>query len=126
MKHVCTLLILIVTACGSSKYSSSTTPPELGPGKNTIQLKINEEKTIQVPTSASNSAQMGFTLSDASIATISRKEVVSTYDSSGLRPGDPVLVNWVIKGLKSGTTRAKFSGGRPPRDNSANIRLKNF
>lgn len=115
-----------MAACGSTKYNTTNNPAETGLPKNTIQLKVNEEKTIQLPTWASAGPQMGFTLSDTSIATVSRKEVVSTFDSTGLRPGDPVLANWVIKGLKRGTTNVKFSGRRPEKANSANLRLKNF
>ena len=127
MKYLSIIIILVAAACGSSKKNISnnpTNPTVLR--KNIIQLKINEEKTIQLPSWASSGPQMGFTLSDTSIAKVSRKEIVSTYDSTGLRPGDPVLANWVIKGLKRGTTRMKFAGGRPEKNNSANLRLKNF
>ena len=114
MKYLSILIILIAAACGSSKKNSSSNSADSAVlRKNIIQLKVNEEKTIQLPGWASSGPQMGFALSDTSIATISRKETVSTYDSTGLRPGDPVLANWVIKGLKTGTTRVKFTGPRP-------------
>lgn len=87
---------------------------------------MNEEKTIQLPGWASSGPQIGFTLSDTSIAKVSRKEIVSTYDSTGLRPGDPVLANWVIKGLKRGTTRIKFAKGRTEKNEGTDLRLKNL
>lgn len=126
MKYLSVIIILVVAACSSSKKNNSNNSIEQTGLRKVIQLKINEEKTIQLPSSASSSPQMGFILSDTSIATISRKETVSTYDTTGLRPGDPVLANWVIKGLKQGTTRVKFTGRRPEKNNGANIRLKNF
>lgn len=119
-------MIFVATACSSSKKNTSNNSTDPTALKKTIQLKTNEEKTIQLPGWAASSPQMGFTLSDTSIAKVSRKEIVSTYDSTGLRPGDPVLSNWVIKGLKQGTTKVKFSGRRPEKNNSANLRLKNF
>lgn len=126
MKYASILIILIAAACGGSKTSTGSNAADPGWRNNSIQLKVNEEKTIQLPTWASASAQMRFTLSDTSIATISRKEVVSTFDSTGLRPGDPVLANWVIRGLKRGTTNVKFDGRQPEKANSTNLRLKNF
>ena len=119
-------MIFVATSCSNSKKNVSNNSTDPTALKKIIQLKINEEKTIQLPSWASSSPQMGFILSDTSIATISRKETVSTYDTTGLRPGDPVLANWVIKGLKQGTTRVKFTGRRPEKNNGANIRLKNF
>lgn len=127
MKYLSIILIFGVAACGSSKKGISSNPTNsTGLEKNKIQLKINEEKTIQLPTWASSGTQMAFTLSDTSIATVSRKEMISTFDSTALRTGDPVLANWVIKGLKSGTTRVKFSGRRLAKNNGANLRSKNF
>ena len=126
MKYLGLIIILVVAACGSSKKGISNNPTDSTSSRKVIQLKINEEKTIQLPNWASNDPQMRFILSDTSIATISRKETVSTYDTTGLRPGDPVLANWVIKGLKQGTTRVKFTGRRPEKNNGANLRLKNF
>ena len=122
MKYISIIVILIVAACGSSRQNTSPT----GLRNNSIQLKVNEEKTIQLPGWVSSGPQMGFALSDTSIAIVSRKETISTYDSTDLRPGDPVLANWVIKGLKPGTTRMKFTGRRPEKNNNANLRLKNF
>ncbi len=116
------MIILIAAACGSSKKDSSNNPTD----KNIIQLKINEEKTIELPSRASSGRQMVFTLSDTSVATVTRKEIVSTYDSTALRPGDPALAIWVIKGLKPGTTRIKFAGPRIEKKDAANLRLKNF
>lgn len=112
MKYLSIIIILIAAACSSPK--------------NIIQLKINEEKTIELPGTASSGAQMVFTLSDTSVAKVSRKEIISTYDSTGLRPGDPVLAIWVIKGLKGGTTSIKFAGKGNQKNNGANVRLKNL
>jgi hypothetical protein len=128
MKYISIIIIILfAAACGGSRKTISANPTNsTGLRKNIIQLKINEEKTIQLPSWASSGPQIGFTLSDTSIATVSRKEIVSTYDSTSLRPGDPVLANWVIKGLKRGTTRVKFSGRQPEKNNSANLRLKDF
>jgi hypothetical protein len=126
MKYLSAILIFIAAACGSSKNNTSSSPTNPGPSDNIIQLKVNEEKTIQLPTAASNARQIEFSLSDSSVAKVSRKEVVSTYDSTGLRPGDPVLANWVVKGLKRGTTTLKFTGSGSEKNNSANLRLKNI
>ena len=126
MKYLSVIIILIAAACGSSNNTSNY-PPNTGvPTNNIIQVKINEEKTIQLPGWSSSGPQMGFTLSDTSIAKVSRKEIVSTYDSTGLRPGDPVLANWVIKGLKRGTTKMEFAGHGTEKNNGANLRLKNL
>jgi hypothetical protein len=125
MKYL-SVIILFAVACGSSKNNTSSNSTNSGPSDNIIQLKVNEEKTIQLPTVASNGRQMEFTLSDSSVAKVSRKEVVSTYDSTGLRPGDPVLANWMIKGLKRGTTTLKFTGSGSEKNNSANLRLRNI
>jgi predicted secreted protein len=120
-------MIFVAVACGSSKKSISNDATNATvQRKSIIQLKINEEKTIQLPSLSSDGPAAGFTLSDTSIAKVSRKETISTYDSTDLRTGDPVLANWVIKGLKSGTTRVKFAGRRPEKNNGANLRLKNF
>ena len=90
-----------------------------------MQLKVNEEKTIELPGRASTGRQMVFTLSDTSVAKVSRKEIVSTYDSTALRAGDPVLALWVIKGLRPGTTSMKYKGPRIRNNDAANLRLKN-
>lgn len=116
----------MAAGCGSPNNVSNDPANEGVPGNNIIQVKVNEEKTIQLPASASSSTEMGFTLSDTSIAKVSRKEIVSTYDSTGLRPGDPVLANWVIKGLKPGTTRIKFARGGSVKNDGAKRRLKNL
>lgn len=116
--------MVIVAACGSTRQNTTNNP--IGVKNKSIQLKVNEEKTIQLPGWVSDGPQMGFTLSDTSIATVSRKETVSTYDSTSRRPGDPVLDNWVIKGLKRGTTKMKFTGHHSEKANNANLRLKNF
>jgi predicted secreted protein len=126
MKYLSIIIILIAAACGSSNNISNDPTNPAVRRNNIIQVKINEEKTIQLPGWVSSGPQMGFTLSDTSIAKVSRKEIVSTYDSTGLRPGDPVLANWVIKGLKRGTTRIKFAQGRPDKNDGANLRLKNL
>ena len=114
--------MIIAAACGSSKKDTSNNPTE----KNIIQLKTNEEKTIELPTRASSGRQMVFTLTDTSVAKVTRKEIVSTYDSTALRPGDPALAVWVIKGLKPGTTRIKFTGPRIKKKDAANLRLRNL
>src|SRR6478672_2880012 len=102
MKYLSIIIISIAAACGSSNNTSNDpTNPAVG-RNNIIQVKINEEKTIQLPGLVSSGPQMNFTLSDTSIAKVTRKEVVSTFDSTGLRPGDPVLANWTIKGLRRG------------------------
>jgi predicted secreted protein len=120
MKYLSIIIILIATACGSSKTSNNPTD------KNIIHLKMNEEKTIELPGRASSGHQMAFTLSDTSVAKVTRKEIVSTYDSTALRPGDPALTIWVIKGLKPGTTRMKFAGPRIEKRDAANLRFKNL
>lgn len=104
--------MLIAGACGRSKNNTTNNP-------SIITLKVNEEKTIQLPTMISDGRQMEFTLSDTSVAKVTRKEIISTYDSTGLRPEDPVLANWVIKGLKRGTTSLKFHGTESKKNNSA-------
>jgi predicted secreted protein len=126
MKYLSTIIILIAAACSPSNHNISNNPANPGvKNDNIIQVKINEEKTVQLPGWVSSGSQMELTLSDTSIATI-RKEIVSTYDSTGLRPGDPVLANWMIKGLKRGTTRIKFAKGSPGKNDGANLRLKNL
>lgn len=126
MKYLSIIIFFVAVACSSSKKYTSNNPTDPTVPRKIIQLKINEEKTIQLPGWASSGPQMAFTLSDTSIAKVSRKEIVSTYDSTALRPEDPMLANWVIKGLKPGITRVKFTGRRPEKNNSANLRLKNF
>ena len=127
MKYFSILLIVMASACGSSKNNSSSNPSNpAARKKNTIQIKVNEEKTIQFPSSKSSGPQMAFTLSDTSVANVSRKAMISTYDSTSLRPGDPILAVWVIKGLKPGTTRMKLAEGRTEKIGDANLRLKNF
>lgn len=123
MKYLSIILVLIAAACSSSSNNSINS---IVSEKNILQLKINEEKTLQVPAGASKGLEMTFTLSDTSVAKVSRKQVVSTYDSATLRPGDPVLAIWVIKGLKRGTTGIKFSepGGR--KNEGATLSLKNY
>jgi hypothetical protein len=69
---------------------------------------------------------MAFTIFDTSIAKVSRKEIVSTYDSTSLRTEDPVLAVWVIKGLNPGTTRMRFDGRRSEKKDAANLGLKNL
>src|SRR4051812_35817822 len=122
MKYLSIIIILIATACGSSKKNISNNATD----ENIIQLKINEEKTIELPGRSSSGRQIVFTSSDTSVAKVSRKEIVSTYDSTGLRPEDPVLAIWVIKGLKRGTTRMKYTGPRIEKNDAANLRLKNL
>jgi hypothetical protein len=127
MKYLSTIIILIAAACGSSKKNISNNPTDSAVlRKNIIQLKINEEKTIELPGRASSGRQMAFTLSDTTVAKVTRKEIVSTYDSTALRPGDPMLAIWVIKGLKPGTTRMKYSGPRIEKTAGANLPLKNL
>jgi predicted secreted protein len=126
MKYLSIIIILIAVACGSSNNISNNSTSPTVKRNNIIQVKINEEKTIQLPGWVSSGPQMNFTLSDTSIAKVSRKEVVSTFDSTALRPGDPVLANWTIKGLKSGTTRIKFTQGQRKKNEAAKRQLKNL
>jgi predicted secreted protein len=118
MKYLSIIIILIAVACGSSNNISNNSTSPTVKRNNIIQVKINEEKTIQLPGWVSSGPQMNFTLSDTSIAKVSRKEA--------LRPGDPVLANWTIKGLKSGTTRIKFTQGQRKKNEAAKRQLKNL
>jgi hypothetical protein len=127
MRSLSIIIILIAAACGSSKKNISNNPTDSTVlKKNIIQLKINEEKTIELPLRASSGRQMVFTISDTSVAKVSRREIVSTYDSTALRPGDPALAIWVIKGLKHGTTRMKYAGPRIGKSDGPGLRLKNL
>ena len=127
MKYLSTIIILIAAACSPSNHNISNNPANPAvKNDDIIQVKINEEKTVQLPGWVSSGSQMELTLFDTSIATIIRKEIVSTYHSTGLRPGDPVLANWMIKGLKRGTTRIKFAKGSLDKNDGANLRLKNL
>jgi hypothetical protein len=127
MKYLSIMITLIAASCGSSNNNISNNPTNSSVQRNNIiQVKVNEEKTIQLPGWVSSGPQMNFALSDTTIAKVSRKEVVSTFDSTGLRPGDPVLANWTIKGLRRGTTRIKFIDGQREKNDAANLRLKNL
>ena len=95
--------------------------------ENKIAIGVNQEKNIQIPSRGSSGLKMVFTITDSTVASVTRKEIKpSDIDSLNLRPGDPVPAIWIIKGLKTGTTKIHFAELRPGMNDGPGIPLKDF
>jgi hypothetical protein len=95
--------------------------------ENKIELRVNEEKTIQLPSRGSSGLRIIFTVSDSSVASVSRKELQSSdIDQLDIKPGDKVPAFFIIKGIKSGTASLHFSERKPGADAGPDIPLKDF
>jgi hypothetical protein len=94
---------------------------------NKIELKVNGETTIQLPNRGSSGLRIVFTVSDSSVASVTRKELKSTdVDQMDIKPGDAVPAIFIIKGLKAGTTTIHFAERKPGVDAGSDIPLKDF
>jgi predicted secreted protein len=94
---------------------------------NQMQIKVNEERTIQLPSRASSGLRIVFTVSDSSVASITKKDLQrSDMDSLNIRPGDPLPAIFIIKGLKKGSTVIHFAERRPGVNDGPDISLKDF
>ena len=94
---------------------------------NKIELGVNDQTTIQLPSRGSSGLRIVFTISDPSVVSVTRKELQSAeVDSLHLRPGDPVPAIFIIKGLKNGATTIHFSERKPGMNDGADIALKEY
>jgi hypothetical protein len=94
---------------------------------NKIELKVGDETTIRLPNRGSSGLRIVFTVSDSSVASVTRKELQSSdVDQLDIKPGDAVPAIFTIKGLKSGTTTIRFSEKKPGVNAGSDIPLKDF
>ena len=94
---------------------------------NIIELKVNEDTTIRLPNRGASGLRMVFTLSDSSVASVTRKELKSSdVEHLDIKPGDAVPAIFVIQGLKAGTTTIHFAERKPGVDAGSDIPLKDF
>ena len=95
--------------------------------ENKIELRVNGETTIQLPSRGSSGLRIVFTVSDSSVASVSRKELQSSdVDQLNIKPGDKVPAFFIIKGLKSGTATIHFAERKPGENAGSDIPLKDF
>jgi hypothetical protein len=127
--HAILIAGFVLFATSACNHQKGTAGPQKTENMETAQLtlRLNEQKTVQMPSRGATGLQLVFTIEDSSIVEVARKELSpEDRDSLQLRPGDAIPAVFTIRGKKQGKTVVHFGERRVGMKEMPDLPLRDY